>query len=237
MIARVVVVVVFPPEPPVAISAQPERSGGRKGARVLRGEANPCARAPFWHLRSSTGGVAGTRRFPLVSSEHGGLVTPATARFHGHIVSCCFTSQRARECLTASVPARAQNQTSMCGLGRIGLHRRLSLDLPASLETQDWEPRKVAFLRSVPEWRGLAGRANCASQYSISGHRSGGLFFADLGRGFAEALFSPIHRHQVSHELPRHGERGLVAIPLLLLSLIHQRQFRIPARRQFRCFD
>jgi hypothetical protein len=40
---------------------RPERSGGRKGAQVLRGEANPCARAPFWHLRSSTGGVAGAR--------------------------------------------------------------------------------------------------------------------------------------------------------------------------------
>jgi len=49
--------------------------------------------------------------------------------------------------------------------GGFGLHRRLSLDLPASLETQNWEPRKVAFPRSVPKRRGLAGRANCASQY------------------------------------------------------------------------
>jgi hypothetical protein len=50
---------VFPPEPPVAILYGPGRSGGRKGARVLRGEANPCARAPFWHLRSSDGRRSG----------------------------------------------------------------------------------------------------------------------------------------------------------------------------------
>jgi len=40
-------------------------------------------------------------------------------------------------CLAALVPARAQNQTSIVGLGRKRRHRRLSLDLPASLETQD----------------------------------------------------------------------------------------------------
>ena len=39
----------------------PKRSGGRKGAQVLRGEANPGARAPFWQVRTSTGGVAGAQ--------------------------------------------------------------------------------------------------------------------------------------------------------------------------------
>jgi len=46
---------------------------------------------------------------------------------------------------------------------------------------------------------------------------------SNLGRGFAEALFSPIHRQQVSHQLPRQRRAWPGCYSLLLLSLIHQR--------------
>jgi hypothetical protein len=48
----------------------PERRGGRKGALPLRGVANPCARAPFWHLPAiSTGGAGGVSDILLVGFE------------------------------------------------------------------------------------------------------------------------------------------------------------------------
>ena len=105
-------------------------------------------------------------------------------------------------CLAALVPARAQNQTSICGLGRRRRHRRLSLDSPASLETRNWEPQEVSFgfLRPIPRWQGLAG---CAALHL------GYIFFlparfssrlrSHLGHAWLKGTFSAVYRHQVSH--------------------------------------
>jgi len=58
----------FPTEPPVANRNLAERSGAGKDARQ-RGEANPCRRAPFWHLHPPVDGRWSGNNFPLVSSE------------------------------------------------------------------------------------------------------------------------------------------------------------------------
>ena len=58
--------------------------------------------------------------FPLVGSEHGlldALQPPRGCTATSFLAY--FASQGAHECLAASVPAKAQNQTSICGLGRI----------------------------------------------------------------------------------------------------------------------
>ena len=77
-------------------SILPERRGVRKGAPVLRGAANPCARAPFWYLPTlSTGGPAGERLHPAGVLRAGfdffGLgfycLTPASRMRSPHIVS------------------------------------------------------------------------------------------------------------------------------------------------------
>ena len=60
--------IVFPPEPPVAVTFSPERRAAGKGAPFLRGGAYPCRRAPFWHLLQS-------RR--AAEREHNPFVIPA----------------------------------------------------------------------------------------------------------------------------------------------------------------
>src|SRR6202140_2887419 len=71
----------IPPEPPVAVSILPERRTARKGAPVLRGVANPCARAPFWPLRGfPTGGAGGRSDHPT-----GGL---GALGFYGRTPAC-----------------------------------------------------------------------------------------------------------------------------------------------------
>ena len=91
----------------------------------------------------------------------------------------------------------AQNQTSICGLRRgIRRHRRLSLDLPASLETRTWRHREVDSLAQSPKLRGLAGlRSPCISATVTLCSRA-------LRRHLGcrrESFFSAIYCHEVSH--------------------------------------
>jgi hypothetical protein len=57
----ILVLLAIPPEPPVAKSAAAQGRTVGKGALLLRGEANPCPRAPLCDPISSTGGSAGWR--------------------------------------------------------------------------------------------------------------------------------------------------------------------------------
>ena len=51
---------VIPPEPPVAeVLLCRNGAQGARARRVWRGGANPCARAPFGHAHSATGGPGG----------------------------------------------------------------------------------------------------------------------------------------------------------------------------------
>ena len=127
----------FPPEPPVAFLNRPERSAVRKGAPVLRGGANPCARAPFWHFPSlRRAAPTGTRcsRWRAQSLYSQSAHCASRHRF-------LLPWRRTRPPFAVS--------------GEFRSHRRLSLDLPASLETQIRRPREVCLPLPVPRRRGL----------------------------------------------------------------------------------
>jgi hypothetical protein len=49
----------IPPEPPVANPYWQNGAERARARRLRRGVAYPCARAPFWHSKPTTGGSAG----------------------------------------------------------------------------------------------------------------------------------------------------------------------------------
>ena len=149
----------FPPEPPVAWLDELERRAGRKGAPVLRGGANPCARAPFWHPRSLRRAAEREHDgFPLVSSEH-----PST-RFTPPYLVC----SRPADCSQRVVPRGIgscewrRTRPPFAVSGEFRRHRRLSLDLPASLETQTRRPQEVCLPLPSPQ-TARPGRSRCSA--------------------------------------------------------------------------
>src|ERR1700694_5468964 len=121
--------------------------------------------------------------------------------------------------------------------GEFRRHRRLSLDLPASLETQTRRPREVCLPLPSPR-TARPGRSRCSASrlhFPFLAALSGGVAsYSDL---CIEQPFFAVYSHQVSYQFAHHRQGGPVAISSLFLALVNQRQFRIPARRQFRCFD
>ena len=55
--------------------------------------------------------------------------------------------------------------------------------------------------------------------------------------GRHEVLFSPFHCEQICNDLPRHGQRGAIAIASLHLFFVDQGQVVVQPGRQLRSFD
>jgi hypothetical protein len=131
-------VIVFPPEPPVAISGSCRN--GAQGARARRfaRRSEPLRTSTVLAFPlSPTGGVAGTR-FPLVSLEQmilRGQMSPARGASRHRFLPW----RRTRPPFAVS--------------GGFRRHRRLSLDLPASLETRTRGHRKVGLPSPSPQNR------------------------------------------------------------------------------------
>src|SRR5712691_5513221 len=132
--------------------------------------------------------------------------------------------------------SRAQNQTSICGLRRGPPSPKIKFGFTCQPRNPNLEASgSLVFPRPVPE-TARPGRF-ALTAYLATVTLSWLASRRDLSPRRPEGLFLAIYRHQVSHQFSRYRQRGPVAISLLLLALIHQRQFRIPARRQVGCFD
>jgi len=138
------------------------------------------------------------------AKRSGGVGGGAACRL---LASFRFNSVRTRRSPSARCASRhrflrwRRTQTSICGLRRISPSRRLSLDLPASLETPKVEAsRSLSSLDPVPKPRGLAGRAalhlgyNCHLWPRCQAALPATLICVSNGRR------SRFYGHQVSHQ-------------------------------------
>jgi len=171
---------VFPSEPSVA---PPIRRNGAQCAR-----ARWCCAAKRTLAREHRSGkflvaMDGSDRntmFPLVSSEPGFTVSAL--------------------CLAAQVPALwRRTRPPLAVSGSTRRFRRLSLCLPASLETQTWGHREFVPSPSPRTARPGRSRPPCISATVILSSRASCRHLGCRPKRF----FSPIYCHQVSYQFSR----------------------------------
>src|SRR5438552_14540121 len=128
----------------------------------------------------------------------------------------------------------AQNQTSICGLGRISPSPKIKFGFTCQPRNPNTEAsRSLSSFAQSPNGETWQVALLCIS-VTTSFWVSGGV--VGHSEVWVERPFFTVYGHQVSHQLASHRQCGPVAIPFLFRSLVNQRQFRIPPRRQFRRF-
>src|SRR5438105_14652197 len=124
----------------------------------------------------------------------------------------------------------AQNQTSICGLGRISPSPKIKFGFTCQPRNPNTEASRSCLPLPSPRMA-RPGRSRCSASrlhFPFLPPSGGVVGYSEL---CLERPFFAVYGQQVSDEFARYGQCSPVAISFLFLALVNQRQVRVPARR------